>query len=47
MAHSMHIHGLQFQVLERRVAPEFAAGWKSVSQGYVDEGWRDTVLIMP
>jgi len=47
MAHSMHIHGLQFQVLERRVAREFAGGWNSVSRGYVDEGWKDTVLIMP
>jgi FtsP/CotA-like multicopper oxidase with cupredoxin domain len=38
MPHPMHLHGKQFQVLERRgVAHE----------GYVDEGWKDTVLVMP
>lgn len=47
MAHPMHIHGLQFQVLERQVRPEMAAGWETVRAGYVDEGWKDTVLVMP
>lgn len=42
-----HIHGLQFQVLERTVLPELRAGWETVSAGYVDEGWKDTVLLMP
>ncbi len=38
MPHPMHLHGKQFQVLERSgVAHE----------GYVDEGWKDTVLVMP
>jgi FtsP/CotA-like multicopper oxidase with cupredoxin domain len=23
------------------------AGWQSVKDGYVDEGWKDTVLVMP
>jgi FtsP/CotA-like multicopper oxidase with cupredoxin domain len=47
MAHPMHIHGLQFQVLERQVRPELAAHWETVRAGYVDEGWKDTVLVMP
>ncbi len=47
MAHPMHIHGVQFQVLERIVDDEFRAGWETVSAGYVDEGWKDTVLLMP
>ncbi|MBU2602539.1 MAG: multicopper oxidase domain-containing protein [Actinobacteria bacterium] len=47
MAHPMHVHGLQFQVLERQVRPEMAANWETVSAGYVDEGWKDTVLVMP
>jgi FtsP/CotA-like multicopper oxidase with cupredoxin domain len=47
MLHPFHIHGLQFQVLEREVLPELQAGWQSVSAGYVDEGWKDTVLLMP
>jgi FtsP/CotA-like multicopper oxidase with cupredoxin domain len=47
MAHPMHIHGLQFQVVGREVRPELAAHWETVRGGYVDEGWKDTVLVMP
>lgn len=47
MNHPLHIHGVQFQILERRVLPEFAEGWESVRGGYVDEGWKDTFLVMP
>jgi len=36
--HPMHIHGAQFQVLGR------SGGFHS---GYQDEGWKDTVLLMP
>lgn len=47
MAHPMHLHGVQFRILERQVAPPQAAGWESVSAGYVDDGWKDSFLIMP
>ena len=47
MAHPLHIHGVQFQVLERQVLPALKAGCESVRDGYVDEGWKDTVLVMP
>lgn len=47
MAHPMHIHGVQFQVLERTIDDAFREGWESVREGYVDEGWKDTVLLMP
>lgn len=47
MAHPMHIHGVQFQVLSREIASETRGGWETVRAGYVDEGWKDTVLIMP
>ncbi|MHB0859002.1 MAG: multicopper oxidase domain-containing protein [Anaerolineae bacterium] len=47
MAHPFHIHGLQFNVIERQVLPELQAGWDSVREGYVDDGWKDTFLIMP
>ncbi|MEO6986744.1 MAG: multicopper oxidase family protein [Paralcaligenes sp.] len=43
MAHAIHLHGLQFQVLERRNSPKNAG----VVDGYVDQGWEDTVLLMP
>ena len=38
MPHPMHLHGMQFQVLERHGV---------LHDGYVDEGWQDTVLLMP
>ncbi|MEO7243746.1 MAG: multicopper oxidase domain-containing protein [Rubrivivax sp.] len=47
MPHSMHVHGLQFQVLSRAVSRQFADAYATVSAGFVDEGWKDTVLVMP
>lgn len=47
MPHSMHVHGLQFRVLERSVSRKFAAEYDTVKDGLVDEGWKDTVLVMP
>jgi FtsP/CotA-like multicopper oxidase with cupredoxin domain len=47
LPHPIHIHGLQFQVIERQVDPRQAAAWQTVSDGYVDEGWKDVVLLMP
>jgi FtsP/CotA-like multicopper oxidase with cupredoxin domain len=38
MPHPIHLHGEQFQVLERKGVRH---------NGYVDEGWKDTVLLMP
>ena len=47
MPHPMHIHGMQFQVIERQVAPAFQSMYETVQDGFVDEGWKDTVLVMP
>ncbi|WP_238361356.1 multicopper oxidase family protein [Burkholderia thailandensis] len=47
MAHAMHVHGVQFRVVERWVATDLAAARATLSGGYVDEGWKDTVLVMP
>lgn len=47
MPHPMHMHGVQFQVLERQVNDAFQAQYEQVSAGFVDEGWKDTVLVMP
>jgi FtsP/CotA-like multicopper oxidase with cupredoxin domain len=48
MVHPMHIHGVQFQVVQRDLlVPELKAGLESVRDGYVDEGWKDTVVVMP
>jgi FtsP/CotA-like multicopper oxidase with cupredoxin domain len=47
MAHPMHIHNLQFQVIQRKPDPRFAAAYRTLSDGFVDEGWKDVVLVMP
>ena len=47
MPHPIHIHGVQFQVVERKVSPAFQAYWNTLGPGYIDEGWKDTVLVMP
>jgi FtsP/CotA-like multicopper oxidase with cupredoxin domain len=47
MAHPIHLHGVHFQVISREVMPELAAGWKTVKDGYVDAGFKDTVMVMP
>jgi FtsP/CotA-like multicopper oxidase with cupredoxin domain len=38
MPHPFHVHGGQFQVVRRDGVTH---------AGYVDEGWKDTVLVMP
>jgi FtsP/CotA-like multicopper oxidase with cupredoxin domain len=47
MAHPMHIHGVQFRVIGRQIAEAQRAGWETLQAGFVDEGWKDTVLVMP
>ena len=47
LPHPMHIHGLQFQVIERQVESALRSTWSTVADGLVDEGWQDTVLVMP
>lgn len=49
MAHPFHIHGVQFQVLERKLLDDklLKLAYATVSDGYVNEGWKDTVMLMP
>ncbi|MCB0103631.1 MAG: multicopper oxidase domain-containing protein [Anaerolineales bacterium] len=47
LPHPMHIHGVQFQVLERQIARGFEFTYQDLSGGFVDDGWKDTVLVMP
>jgi len=47
LPHPMHVHGLQFQILDRQVNSSLRPSWSSISEGLVDEGWHDTVLVMP
>jgi suppressor of ftsI len=45
--HPIHLHGQQFQVIKRSIDPAFRADYETVRAGYVDSGWKDTVLVMP
>ncbi len=47
MPHPMHLHGEQFQIVKREVNSRTTATYKTVSKGFVDNGWKDTVLVMP
>lgn len=47
MAHPMHVHGGQFQVLQRIPASSFEADRRTLSAGFTDEGWKDVVLVWP
>ena len=45
--HPMHIHGVQFQVIERRLDTNQSSGYESLSDGFINDGWKDTVLVLP
>lgn len=49
MPHPMHLHGFQFQVLERRGSPAQLRDLAVDGQGRLatDLGWKDTVLLWP
>lgn len=46
MPHPIHIHNQQFQILSRR-AKDHDASYASVRDGFINSGWKDTVLVMP
>ncbi len=45
MPHPVHIHQLQFRIIERSFKD--SALWQSLKDGFVDEGWKDTFLLLP
>jgi len=47
MPHPVHIHGLQFQIIDRDLSGVDAAAWQTVKDGFVDKGWQDTFLLLP
>jgi FtsP/CotA-like multicopper oxidase with cupredoxin domain len=44
--HPMHIHNVQFQVV-KRTPPSNLTSYNAVNQGFIDTGWKDTVLVWP
>lgn len=47
MAHPIHFHGQYFQIVRRTQEMGESEGYASVKDGFVDSGWKDTVLVMP
>ncbi|MCM4158149.1 multicopper oxidase domain-containing protein [Gramella sp. AN32] len=47
MPHPIHIHQVQFNILERDTSEMDINVWNSIREGIIDEGWQDTVLLMP
>ena len=45
--HPIHIHGQQFQILSRTQTNPKSSGYDTIKAGFVDSGWKDTVLVMP
>ena len=43
MAHPIHLHGRQFRVVSRTGG----SPTNSVREGLIDDGWTDTVLVLP
>ena len=46
MAHPIHLHGQYFQILSRQQTKPSDA-YNSVKDGFIEGGWKDTVLVMP
>ncbi|MGZ8193195.1 MAG: multicopper oxidase family protein [Methylobacter sp.] len=47
MPHPMHLHGEQFQIVKREVNLRFNDSHATVASGFIQSGWKDTVLVMP
>jgi FtsP/CotA-like multicopper oxidase with cupredoxin domain len=44
--HPMHIHNVMFQVVQR-TPPSSTSSYNTVNQGFLDTGWKDTVIVWP
>jgi FtsP/CotA-like multicopper oxidase with cupredoxin domain len=47
MPHPMHLHGEQFQIVKREISSGSADNYANVASGFINSGWKDTVLVMP
>jgi FtsP/CotA-like multicopper oxidase with cupredoxin domain len=46
MAHPIHLHGQQFEIVERSFAGDDDA-YATIREGFIDSGLKDTVLVAP
>ena len=47
MAHPIHLHGQQFQIVSRSSSADEEADYATVRDGFITSGLKDTVLVMP
>jgi len=47
MAHPIHLHGQQFQIVSRSIDAGMDENYATVRDGFIDSGLKDTVLVMP
>ena len=47
MAHPIHLHGQYFQILSRSIGMGEGDDYATVKDGFIEGGWKDTVLVMP
>ncbi|MGR8951411.1 MAG: multicopper oxidase family protein [Gammaproteobacteria bacterium] len=47
MAHPIHLHGQSFQIVSRSIANGDEEDYESVRHGFIENGLKDTVLVMP
>ena len=47
MAHPMHVHNLQFRVIERSGATSTTGDAAGLRAGFTDQGLKDVVLVLP
>ncbi len=47
MAHPIHLHGQQFQIVSRSVNADQESDYATVQEGFINSGLKDTVLVMP
>jgi FtsP/CotA-like multicopper oxidase with cupredoxin domain len=47
MAHPIHLHGQAFTIISRTIATGNEKHYATVRDGFIDNGLKDTVLVMP
>ncbi|POZ50454.1 multicopper oxidase family protein [Methylovulum psychrotolerans] len=47
MAHPIHLHGQAFTIISRTIATGNEEHYATVRDGFIDNGLKDTVLVMP
>lgn len=47
MPHPVHIHQLQFNIVSRNSDNVDRNLWNAVKDGFINEGWQDSVYLLP